>query len=181
MYSLLILLPRSYQPVGSSYLHNASPTLHVSSPDLHNTPMSFTLFSALPTELRLKVWDLSLPGRRIVAVTYTCAPASGSHGTPHEQQKRGCTSPTPIPGTLHVNRESRNEALLSYKLSFGIPHGRAKVFFNPALDVMYFGPRQGYLNSFKQFANACTMIRKDEMMTMGRLAVHADLFSQRNE
>lgn len=142
---------------------------------------SFTLFSSLPTELRLKIWALNLPGPRIVAIKYAYAPADPSHRTSHEQAKRGCTSPALIPSNLHTNQEARSEALLSYSLSFNIPHGRAKIFFNPAIDILYFGPKKGYLGSFKQFADASSMIVKSELAKVKRLAVHENLFSQSNE
>jgi hypothetical protein len=142
---------------------------------------SFTLFSSLPTELRLKIWTLSLPGPRIVPLKYTYAPANLSHRTSHDRAKRGCTSPTLIPSNLHTNQEARNEALLSYSLSFNIPHGRAKIFFNPSIDILYFGPKEGYLDSFKQFADASSMIVKSELAKVHRLAVHENLFSQSNE
>lgn len=142
---------------------------------------SFTLFPSLPTELRLRIWALSLPGPRIVVVRYTYAPAHQSYRTSHEQAKRGCTSPSAIPSHLHTNREARREALLSYGLSFNIHHGRPKIYFNPAIDILYFGPKEGYLDSFKQFADASFMIVKSERAKVRRLAVHENLFSQSNE
>jgi hypothetical protein len=141
----------------------------------------FTLFSELPTELRLKVWTLSLPAPRIVVLKYNYAPSDQSHGPSHDQAMRGCTSPTLIPSNLHINREARNEALLSYNLSFNIHHERAKIFFNPAIDILYFGPKEGYLDSFKQFTDASSMIVKSELAKVKRLAVHENLFSQSNE
>lgn len=143
--------------------------------------MSFTLFSLLPTELRLKIWGFCLPGPRIVGLKYTYSPFDTSHRSSHEQAMRGCTSPTAFPNILHTNREARHEALLYYTLCFNITHGVAKIFFNTAIDVLYFGPKGGYLDSFKQFADASSMVSKSELVKVKRLAVHEDLFSQSNE
>jgi hypothetical protein len=146
-----------------------------------SNPMSFTLFPQLPAELRIKIWVLSLPDPRIVALNYSHAPFDPSYRTLRDQAMRGCTSPTAIPSILHTSREARHEALLFYNLSFNIHHGTAKIFFNPAIDVLYFGPKEGYLDSFKQFADASSMIVKSELANVKRLAVHENLFSQSNE
>jgi len=137
---------------------------------------SFTLFSSLPTELRLKIWSLSLPGPRIVPIHYTYTSAESSPPKPHDVIMGGCTSIAQIPANLHTTRESRYEALMSYELSFKLQHSQAKAFFNPAIDVLYFGPKDGHLDSFKNFYTAATMMAPSDRSKVRRLAVHDDLF-----
>ncbi|KAJ8124784.1 hypothetical protein O1611_g8855 [Lasiodiplodia mahajangana] len=54
-----------------------------------------------------------------------------------------CRSPAPVPTTLHVNQESRYEALRRYKLLFGIGGQPGQIFFDPLSDALYFGSRGG--------------------------------------
>ncbi|KAE9367440.1 hypothetical protein N431DRAFT_561418 [Stipitochalara longipes BDJ] len=72
-------------------------------------PQTFTLFPSLPFELRLKIWDLALSEPR--TVTISC------HREKLDRDRRfakAFTSLTPPPPLLHVNRESRFEALSRY-------------------------------------------------------------------
>jgi GNAT superfamily N-acetyltransferase len=86
----------------------------------------------------------------------------------------GCTSSSPIPSNLHTSLEARRHALRSYPLSFQLPHGKAKIFFNPGLDVLYFGAGKG----FGEFCIAATMIEKSERKKVRRLAVHEEVVGQ---
>lgn len=74
----------------------------------------FTCLSKLPMEVRLEIWNLTmLPRtvdihiRQIGFLNTTCWPLAELY------------SPTPVPAALHVCRESRAEALHTYKLCFG--------------------------------------------------------------
>lgn len=49
-------------------------------------------------------------------------------------------SSTPLPALLHLNRDTRYEALKKYKLHFGTPFYAPNVFFNPEIDTLFFGP-----------------------------------------
>ncbi|KAK9776371.1 putative quinate permease protein [Seiridium cardinale] len=44
---------------------------------------------------------------------------------------------TPPPVTLFVNHEARTETLLHYELSFGLPGGETRVYFNFGLDALH--------------------------------------------
>ncbi|KAI9650385.1 hypothetical protein NHQ30_000398 [Ciborinia camelliae] len=66
---------------------------------------TFTLFSKLPSELRIKIWQFSFTGRRIV-VDSNIIRSSG----------RNCVR-TPNPVQLLINRESRAEVKLYYNFT----------------------------------------------------------------
>lgn len=142
---------------------------------------SFALFSSLPTELRLKIWSLNLPGPRVVPIHYTYTSADSTSPKPHDAVMGGCTSIAKIPANLHTSRESRYEALMSYELSFNLQHSQAKTFFNPAIDVLYFGPKDGHLDSFKNFYTAATMMACSDRNKVRKMAIHEDLFYRSEE
>lgn len=87
---------------------------------------SFSLFSSLPLEIRNDIWDLTLPGPRVIRVIpnprwatdyvrYITKPASwGRHH----------------PVALSVNRESRQEALRCLKPMFNC-------YWNVRIDILY--------------------------------------------
>jgi hypothetical protein len=145
------------------------------------TPLTtFSLFASLPPELRACIWRMNLPGPRLVSLHYNYA-SDPSMRTIHDQAMRGCTSPAPIPSNLHTSHEARQEALKHYKHSFNLPHGKAKIFFDPSVDLLYFGPRADCFETFRQFSIAATMIEASERAKVRRLAVHEDLFRRENE
>ncbi|KAI1754768.1 hypothetical protein F4782DRAFT_461171 [Xylaria castorea] len=83
-----------------------------------NTPV-FSFFSALPTELRLKVWEY-LIAPRIVGIACLCLEDGASSV---ETQRDELWGPHPairpaVPVLLHINRETRALALRHYELSF---------------------------------------------------------------
>merc|ERR1711964_35470 len=73
----------------------------------YNTTKMFTIFSNLPSELRVKIWQQAC-SPRTVTLTYTTSTSS-------------FTSTTPPPTLLSVSHEAREEALRIYTLSFGTP------------------------------------------------------------
>ncbi|KAH7333302.1 hypothetical protein BKA65DRAFT_553645 [Rhexocercosporidium sp. MPI-PUGE-AT-0058] len=93
---------------------------------LHTT---FSLFPTLPTELRLKIWNLCITPR-IINYNHSA--------TKHSKLK---LDPL-IPPLLHTSREARYEAIRSYKLSTLSPR---KLYTNPSLDTLIWirtnGPR----------------------------------------
>ncbi|OTA58389.1 hypothetical protein K449DRAFT_123820 [Hypoxylon sp. EC38] len=91
---------------------------------------SFTIFSLLPTELRLQIWRHSCHSR-VVEVIY-------------DTQNDRCTSSTAPPATLHACRESRFEALRIYKRSFGTKSHEPRIYFCPDIDTLYL-PRPKYM------------------------------------
>jgi hypothetical protein len=75
-----------------------------------STLTTFHLFPALPTEVRLKVWSFNLSIPR--TVTISCNRESIIRGAP--RTAKSWATDTPPPPLLHVNRESRYEALTIY-------------------------------------------------------------------
>ncbi|SPQ27565.1 beb0672f-5545-4f21-b194-6a5b170896cb [Thermothielavioides terrestris] len=75
---------------------------------------TFTCFSALPTELRLKVWECLIQPRVVVAACFD----SRSQDEKRAQLARRARKRA-APVLLHVNRESRAVALRHYEPAFG--------------------------------------------------------------
>ncbi|KAI1368993.1 hypothetical protein F5Y08DRAFT_209088 [Xylaria arbuscula] len=85
---------------------------------------SFHRFSALPTELRLKVWEYLIAPRIVGIACRKSFPLYLEDGTCSVEEQRdelwGSRSVVrpPIPVLLHINRETRALALKHYELSF---------------------------------------------------------------
>jgi len=105
----------------------------------YNTTKMFTIFSNLPSELRVKIWQQAC-SPRTVTLTYTTSTSS-------------FTSTTPPPTLLSVSHEAREEALRIYTLSFGTPSQPPKTYFNPLLDTLYLPRHQemGYDETLRDF------------------------------
>ncbi|KAM0248546.1 hypothetical protein ACHAQJ_009422 [Trichoderma viride] len=146
---------------------------------------SFRSFAKLPTELRLKIWDLSLPSPRLVpiqcgsdSISLLEEPtASTSNPTlSRNDMTTGCMSSAPIPVNLHICAESRLEALQTYRPSFGFARSPGQVFFNPEVDIMYFGPREGFMAANSQFHTCMMLCDREELARVRRLAISDALF-----
>ncbi|EGX89310.1 hypothetical protein CCM_07561 [Cordyceps militaris CM01] len=140
-----------------------------------DSPASFSLFSRLPVELRLRIWNYSLPGTRIVPVRCggdELAPDSA----PRLIAATGCTTTTPNPANLSICAESRVEATKSYRRCFGFARQPGRVYFDPRRDVLYFGPRQGYMATDAQFRTCMTLCDRAELAAVRRIAVSDALF-----
>ncbi|CAM1502864.1 Fc.00g076400.m01.CDS01 [Cosmosporella sp. VM-42] len=137
---------------------------------------TFHLFSKLPTELRLKIWNFNLPHTRLVPIR--CGSNSPSHSADRGSLSwtSGCTSPAVIPANLHVCSEARAETLKHYNLQFGFARGPGQVFFNPVRDIVYFGPRDGYMASDSQFHTYMSMCDPAELAPVRRIAINDALF-----
>ncbi|UPK93880.1 hypothetical protein LCI18_004815 [Fusarium solani-melongenae] len=133
---------------------------------------AFHHFYRLPTELRLKIWNYNIPQTRLVPVR--CG--SSWPGCSDSLSWTGCTSPAPIPANLHACAESRAEALKHYRLEFGFARGPGQVFFNPQYDILYFGPRDGYMAADSQFQTCMSMCDPAELAAVRRLAINDALF-----
>ncbi|KAI5459990.1 hypothetical protein BGZ63DRAFT_425939 [Mariannaea sp. PMI_226] len=147
-----------------------------SSPLSSDTP-PFHFFSRLPIELRLKIWNYNLPQTRLVPVRcgadWSCLPDSLEAGA---SLSTGCTSSAIIPANLHVCTESRAAALKYYQLQFGFARGPGQVFFNPVHDILYFGPRDGYMMADSQFHTCMSMCDPNELAAVRRVAINDGLF-----
>jgi hypothetical protein len=94
-------------------------------------PKAFTLFPRLPSELRLQIWTLSLPGPRLVEVRHY---RHTKYQNPY--QNAIYTSLCAPPSGLQVCRESRAVVLKYYKFCEG---EEVKIWADPRIDTLYFG------------------------------------------
>ncbi|KAF5661069.1 hypothetical protein FDENT_13600 [Fusarium denticulatum] len=98
----------------------------------HGTSFRLTNF---PLELRMLVWERSLPSRRVLRITELPTTEYG-----HSSGRASCCCVYP-PVLLYVCRESRKFALAHFKLFFEESFGRRALFkptyIRPKLDVIY--------------------------------------------
>ncbi|KAK0101465.1 hypothetical protein ONS95_006637 [Cadophora gregata] len=108
------------------------PVFEFRSPPL--TLYSFTNFPKLPTEIRLMVWELVLPGERVIRI---------EDFTNTSRRHKPCTtcrcigSRACVPTLLHVNHETRQLALKFYTVTFK-NRLLKPTYFNPILDILLF-------------------------------------------
>lgn len=134
-------------------------------------------FTRLPAELRWKIWALNLPGPRVVSIRCGSEPLSPARGPDrHSSLLSGCTSPAPIPVNLHVCHESRSEALRRYRPSFGIARQPGQILFDPDEDVLYFGPRDGFMASEAQLRTVLMLCCPEELLRVRKVAINDALF-----
>ncbi|KAK7427091.1 hypothetical protein QQZ08_006360 [Neonectria magnoliae] len=137
----------------------------------------FRFFCKLPTELRLKIWNYNVPETRLVPIrcgsNWSCSLEPSQPGL---SLHTGCVSSAIIPANLHVCAESRAEALKHYQLQFGFARGPGQVFFSPARDVLYFGPRDGYMAADSQFHTCMSMCDPEQLAAVRRVAINDALF-----
>ncbi|EPE02255.1 hypothetical protein F503_01693 [Ophiostoma piceae UAMH 11346] len=125
---------------------------------------SFVHFSALPVELRLNIWRLARQPR-VVEVWY-------------DTEAECCRTTSHPPPILHVNRESRAEALHKgwYRQAFRTrAHADRYIYFSSNLDVLYL-PRHG-LMGYDDTARDFTVHVRDTADHVRALAVdhvHSD-------
>ncbi|ODA81564.1 hypothetical protein RJ55_00064 [Drechmeria coniospora] len=153
-----------------------SPTSQVAQPP-RDEFVSSHLFALLPPELRLKVWAFNLPRSRLVSIR--CGSRSPSLHQLAEGPlacSTGCTSDATIPINLHVCAESRTDAFKSYRHAFGFARGPGHVIFNPDSDILFFGPRDGYMAADSQFHTCMSMCDQAELASVRRVAISDALF-----
>ena len=127
--------------------------------------------------MRLKIWNFNLPRTRLVPISCGSDSLSCSDSSLGSLSwTSGCTSTAPIPVNLHVCTESRAEALKHYTLNFGFARGPGQVFFNPDGDILYFGPRNGYMAADSQFHTYMSMCDPAELASVRRIAINDALF-----
>ncbi|EWZ94917.1 hypothetical protein BFJ70_g10229 [Fusarium oxysporum] len=136
------------------------------------TSRTFHNFEQLPAELRVKIWNYNLPPARLVPMQ--CG--SSWSGSSSSFSWSGCTSSAIIPANLHACAESRSEALKYYGLGFGFARGPGQVFLDPDRDILYFGPRDGYMAADSQFQTCMSMCDPEELALVRRLAINDALF-----
>ncbi|KAI0416398.1 hypothetical protein F5X98DRAFT_375741 [Xylaria grammica] len=102
-----------------------------------NNPI-FGLFSALPTELRLKVWEYLIAPRIVgIACLYLEDGASSAQSQRDEIWGSHPFVGSSVPVLLHVNRETRALALKHYELSFEwkVPRVLAGTDLHPPVSI----------------------------------------------
>ncbi|OBT50988.1 hypothetical protein VE04_08551 [Pseudogymnoascus sp. 24MN13] len=97
-----------------------------------STLSTFHLFPSLPVEIRLKIWSLLLSVPRTVRCTQNIT----SHAAP--RVIKVWDTDTPSPPLLHVNRESRYEALAVYAPYFATPSNPRPIYLSLPQDVVRF-------------------------------------------
>lgn len=99
--------------------------------------VAFEPFSRLPVELRLMIWELSLPAPRILSVCGTRL-STGNRYVPKDKLYFPKDDNHPNPAALSACRESRAVALKRYRLCFGTTHLYADL---PGGDILHFSQR----------------------------------------
>jgi hypothetical protein len=109
-----------------------------------STP-KFDKFLKLPTELRLMIWEYSLPGPRTIIImrkdVHWKQVLKRMAAEGYAEPVTGAVAITTVPAILHVSFEAREYAQNYYKLSFGDFLIYKPVYFNFDIDTLYFdGP-----------------------------------------
>ncbi|GAB1313219.1 2EXR domain-containing protein [Madurella fahalii] len=145
-----------------------------------STTRAFTCFGALPTELRLKIWENLIQPRIVLAACFESR---------FKDEKRAQLARRPkkrsVPVLLHVNHESRNLALRHYQPAFSwkIPprlagpetgvlpsSSEARVWFNFDLDALLL---LGELEPYDQYGFNAPMVyflRKEDTRRVRHIA-----------
>lgn len=106
----------------------------------------FLWFNKLPKEIRLMVWEMSLPDQRIIWIDKFPKPLTTDYDS--SRKDRTLHSPKfksdPNPSALAVCRESRYIGLQRYRLAFGTPNiyadFRSDIFFLESCFLVPFYP-----------------------------------------
>lgn len=104
----------------------------VLSPNHHNPGTVFHKFEKLPTELRLRIWRLSIPIKRIVKIRDLTGFEQDCF--PEEDQLRVLQT---IPAVFHTNQESRTETVKFYTTPLST-RLKQPLYFNLTRDVLVF-------------------------------------------
>jgi hypothetical protein len=117
----------------------------------------FTLFPELAAELRAKIWYWAAQHPRLIEIEYV--PASDPSNTPGSHpEHRVCPKSRRPPTLLHINRESREEAMKVYRLrTFDSDQRNSSqryIYFNPDADIVYFGEKNCFATMIRVFMQA---------------------------
>lgn len=99
-------------------------------------PPTFVVFEKLPRELKNSIWLYSLPGPRVVEISFQSHDEFTGGPAGHGMQAR---SNTKAPSILHVNKESRSEAKIKYlALDLGPDiHIPNSIYVDFSIDTVY--------------------------------------------
>ena len=101
---------------------------------------TFHPFSRLPTELRDMIWELAVPGPRLVEVHFNAnlkEQCSGEDDAVTRRKPLKHRFLAKLPVLLHVCRDSRAIGLKYYELALGCKGYSKPVFFNFKEDILY--------------------------------------------
>lgn len=77
---------------------------------------------------------------------------------------------------MHVCAESRAEAFKSFQYAFGFARTPGHIIFNPDSDILYFGPREGYMAADAQFHTCMSMCDPGQLALVRRIAINDSVF-----
>lgn len=97
----------------------------------------FSVFPDLPTEIRLKIWTIILPGPRTIAIQYKTK--TSNYNGKDVSVFTGWISPDPPPIALSICQESRSEALKHYQTAFGSHFHFSRIYIDYSIDTVRFG------------------------------------------
>jgi hypothetical protein len=125
----------------------------------------FKLFNRLPKTVQDSIWKYAVEfaDSRVVEIWagfYKRMPNGETKWTGQ------FTSTCPIPGVLQACRDSRQQALKRWKLSFACAKQPAKIFFDLNTDILYFGQQFDDLNAFIEECH------KRDRLSLGKIALH---------
>lgn len=90
--------------------------------------------------------------------------------------KNVCKSISPVPSQLHACSESRTVAFSHYTPSFSYCGREPQVFFSPEIDILYFGPRPGYMAANSQLQSFLLTIDQAHLANIQRIAIDDAVF-----
>lgn len=107
------------------------------------TSQSFKNFARLPKEIRLKIWQFSIPVRRVIKLEWDGKRKIWRRGNSIQGWRVHCS----IIPSLGVNWESREETLKHYQKTDILPLLSERIgrhYFNFDRDILVFGGEDGY-------------------------------------
>lgn len=97
----------------------------------------FKRFQRLPKDIRIMIWELALPGPRIVGVRAREIRDSRQEGTAGKSAKWGLMSECEPPAVLFVNHESYDFASARYTKAFGASGTTPQTWFDFKRDTLF--------------------------------------------
>lgn len=127
----------------------------------------FHLFPKLPTELRLKIWRATFPGRRLVPIKAQTSPGTVDlTSRRNDPASNGFTSCVVIPKALRICKESRIEAERFYQLSFGVGDHPPRIYFDFSTDALYINSSEISFPDFCHFAKHSKDVEKFQTIAL---------------
>lgn len=114
---------------------------------------TFQNFGQLPPEIRIRIWQYSIPEPRLIVIKSPFRVIPQSHkpssladmlASCHDdspvprENSRSWRSAIPPPALLHVSAEARHEALRHYRLSLGVRNSAPRIYIDFERDTLFF-------------------------------------------